>query len=81
MFGCDSFEWICNSVTNCYCISDSPPSYNACFVTFCANFAGSILVLTILSATTCPVGLLPLYRSARWHIAKPPFPSAGPVAY
>jgi hypothetical protein len=48
--------------------------------TFCANFAGSIFVLTILRATMCPVGLLPSYRSARWQMAKPPFPSDGPVA-
>lgn len=48
--------------------------------TFCASFAGSIFVLTILRATMCPVGLLPSYRSARWQMAKPPFPSDGPVA-
>jgi hypothetical protein len=50
------------------------------FPTFCASFAGSIFVLTILRATMWPVGLLPSYRSARWQMAKPPFPSDGPVA-
>jgi hypothetical protein len=49
--------------------------------TFCASLGGSILDLTIFKATV----LLPRWSCpssfARWHMAKPPFPSCGPVSY
>jgi len=49
--------------------------------TFCASLGGSILDLTIFKATvvlprcSCPSSF------ARWQMAKPPFPSCGPVSY